>query len=43
LNLGLGMSACLFIVDGLCRYLKEHEEDESAELVLHPEHKRIEQ
>jgi hypothetical protein len=35
------MSACAFIVDGLDRYLKEHEGEEPAELVLHPEHKRV--
>lgn len=34
------MSACAFIVDGLCRYLKAHGGEEPAELVLHLKHKR---
>jgi len=35
------MDVCAFILNGLCRYLKEHEGDEPVELVLHPEHKRM--
>lgn len=35
------MSVCAFIVNGVYRYLKEHEGEEPAELVLHPEHKRM--
>ncbi|MFM0169224.1 hypothetical protein [Paraburkholderia sediminicola] len=35
------LSACAFIVDGLYRYLKEHEGGEPAERVLHPQHKRV--
>lgn len=35
------MGVCAYIIDGLYRYLKEHRGEEPAELVLHPEHKRM--